>query len=153
MARAFDAATLTVSGDAVPVAAEVNHNTPSAEAAFSVSADGSVLAFLANVTRNATITWFDRTGNVLGTAGPEKEYSEVRLSPDEKTAGVVIPDPDSGNRDIWLVDLSVGTLARFTSHPANDWQMAWSPDGTRIAFASDRNGPSSVYVKPMERAS
>jgi eukaryotic-like serine/threonine-protein kinase len=153
MARAFDAAALTVLGDAVPVAAEVNHNTPSAEASFSVSADGSVLAFLANVTRNATITWFDRTGNVLGTAGPEKEYSEVRLSPDGKTAGVVIPDFDSGNRDIWLVDLSVGSLARFTSHPANDWQMAWSPGGTRIAFASDRNGPSSVYVKPVAEGS
>ena len=141
---------LSVSGDAVPVAADVNHNTPSSEASFSASADGSALAYLANVTRSANLTWFDRTGKPIGTVGPEKEYSEVRLSPDGKSAGVVIPDPDSGNRDIWLLDLAVGTLSRFTSHPANDWQMVWSPDGGRIAFASDRNGRSSVYVKPID---
>ena len=150
MARAFAAATLSLSGDAVAIAAQVNHNTPSSEASFSASADGSVLAYLANVTRNARMTWFDRSGRIVGTIGPEKEYSEVRLSPGRKTAAVVIPDPDSGNRDIWLLDLAIGTLSRFTSHPANDWQMAWSPDGQRLAFASDRNGRSSVYVKPVD---
>ena len=114
------------------------------------SADGSALAYLANVTRGASLTWFDRTGKQIGIVGPETETSEVRLSPDGKSAGVAIPDPDSGNRDIWLLDLAVGTLSRFTSHPANDWRLAWSPDSRRIAFASDRNGRSSVYVKPID---
>ena len=150
MAQRFDVRTLTVSGDAVAVAAHVDHNTPSSEASFSASADGSVLAYLTNVTRSANITWFDRAGKTLGAIGPEKEYSEVRLSPTGKTAAVVVPDPESGNRDIWLLDLAVGTLSRFTSHPANDWQVAWSPDGRRLAFASDRNGRSSIYVKPID---
>src|SRR6185503_12218577 len=128
----------------------VSHNTPSSEAAFGASADGSVLAFLANVRRETNLTWFDRTGKPIATIGPERDFSEVRISPDGKTAAVVIPDPDSGNRDIWLVDLASGTLSRFTSNPANDWQMAWSPDGKRIAFASDRNGRSTVWIKPVD---
>jgi Tol biopolymer transport system component len=31
-------------------------------------------------------------------------------------------------------------LKKLTDHPANDTMPAWSPDGTRIAFISDRDG-------------
>jgi Tol biopolymer transport system component len=94
--------------------------------------------------------WFDRSGREIATVGAENNYTDVRLSPDGTTAAVVVPDPASGNRDIWLVDLGTGVMTRFTSHPANDWQMAWSPDGRRLAWASDRNGRSSIYMRPID---
>jgi serine/threonine protein kinase len=150
MAQPVDPHTYKLTGEAFPVAAGVSHNTPSSEAAFGASADGSVLALLTNVSRDTNLTWFDRTGKSIATVGPGRDYTDVRISPDGKTAGVVIPDPDSGNRDIWLVDLAGGTLSRFTSNPANDWQLVWSPDGKRIAFASDRNGRSTVWIKPID---
>jgi Tol biopolymer transport system component len=37
-------------------------------------------------------------------------------------------------------------------HPANDWQVAWAPDSQSIAFASDRNGASSIYRKATDGA-
>ena len=43
MAQRFDAATLSVDGEAMPVAASVSHTTPSSFAAFGASADGTVL--------------------------------------------------------------------------------------------------------------
>jgi Tol biopolymer transport system component len=150
MAQRFDAATQTVSGDPFAVAAHVNHITPSSDASFSASADGSLLAYLPSVTQAAQLMLFDRTGKAIRSLGAEKEYTEVRLAPTGKAAGVVIADPESGNRDIWLFDLALGTLSRFTSHPANDWQLAWAPDGKRIAFASDRDGRSSIWVKPLD---
>jgi serine/threonine protein kinase len=150
MAQPVDPRTFKLAGEAFPVAENVSHNTPSSEASFSASADGSMLAYLTNVRRETNLTWFDRTGKSIATVGPDREYSDVRISPDGKTAAVVIPDPDSGNRDIWLVDLAGGAPSRFTSNPANDWQMAWSPDGQRIAFASDRNGRSTVWIKPVD---
>ena len=61
-------------------------------------------------------------------------------------------DRDSGNRDIWLVNSTDGNLSRLTSHPANDWHPAWSPDGAEIAFASDRSGPSTVYRRASNGA-
>jgi Tol biopolymer transport system component len=35
---------------------------------------------------------------------------------------------------------------RLTDHPALDRSPAWSPDGTRIAFASHRDGNYNIYV-------
>ena len=48
------------------------------------------------------------------------------------------------------MDMTSGTLTRITSHPANDWQVAWTADSRQIAFASDRNGKSSVYRKAID---
>ena len=150
MAQRFDATTLTLSGEAMVVASRIGHNTPSSAAAFGVSSDGAVLAYQAGVRALANLTWFDRTGRKIGTIGPENNFADVRLSPDGKWAAAVVPDSDSGNRDIWLVDLRSGAMTRLTSNPANDWQMAWSPDSRRLAFASDRNGRSSVYLKAID---
>ncbi len=52
------------------------------------------------------------------------------------------------NFDIWLIDLVRGGMARFTTDPANERTPVWSPDGTRIAFASNRKGNFNLYIKP-----
>ncbi|HEU5235675.1 MAG TPA: hypothetical protein VFU37_00955, partial [Pyrinomonadaceae bacterium] len=52
-----------------------------------------------------------------------------------------------GNRDIWLIELASGNPTRFTFDPATDVFPLWSPDGSRIVFASDREGPRNLYQK------
>ncbi len=58
----------------------------------------------------------------------------------------------SGNTDIWVADPPTpldpdgGEPVNLTSHPASDEAPAWSPDGSRIAFESNRDGDSDVYV-------
>ena len=37
-------------------------------------------------------------------------------------------------------------VTRLTNHPATDWGPAWSPDGARIAFASERDDNLEIYV-------
>ena len=39
---------------------------------------------------------------------------------------------------LWLVDVATGAASRLTDGPVPDTEPAWSPDGTRIAFASNR---------------
>jgi len=34
----------------------------------------------------------------------------------------------------------------LTNHPADDFDPDWSPDGTRLAFVSNRNGQPQIYV-------
>src|SRR5262249_30866255 len=51
------------------------------------------------------------------------------------------------NRDVWLMDLVRGGWTRFTFDPAPDGFPIWSPDGTQLAYASYRKGPSDIYIK------
>jgi eukaryotic-like serine/threonine-protein kinase len=147
MAQRFDAAKLEVSGEAFPITGGIDQETPSASTFFSVSADGNVLAYVEASHPVDQLTWFGRDGSKLGVVGPPGRYIQPRLSPDGKRLAVVTPDPETGNRDIWLVEVETGSQTRFTSNPANDWWPAWSPDGAYVAFASDRTPRSSIFRK------
>ena len=46
---------------------------------------------------------------------------------------------DQGNTDIWLIDLEMGALTRFTFDPAQEGHPAWSPDGGYVAFTRGGN--------------
>lgn len=149
MAQRFDAGKLELSGEPFPVAANIDQETPSANAFFSVSRDGSVITFHEATTSLEELTWFDRGGHPEGVIGAKGLYGSPRLSPDGGRLAVWIPDPESGNRDIWIIDVATGIRTRFTSNPANDWMPAWSPDGAYLAFSSDRTPKPSIYRKAV----
>ena len=44
------------------------------------------------------------------------------------------------NRDIYVMNTDGTNLINLTNHPARDVGPDWSPDGTRIAFSSNRDG-------------
>jgi len=51
----------------------------------------------------------------------------------------------NGNTDIYLTR-SEGGVTRLTTDAAIDVEPAWSPDGSRIAFRSERDGNAEIYV-------
>ena len=52
--------------------------------------------------------------------------------------------------DIYVLPIGGGTAARVTSGPAFDMQPRFSPDGKRIAIASDRNGATNIWTIDLE---
>ena len=63
------------------------------------------------------------------------------------TGRVVFTSVRDGNLEIYLMDAYGGNQENLTNHPAYDGQPDWSPDGTKIAFVSGRDGDSSqIYV-------
>lgn len=66
----------------------------------------------------------------------------VAISPD----GNVIAFTYKG--DIFTVPVSGGKALQLTSNAAYDSNPVWSPDGTKIAFASDREGSQDLFIMP-----
>jgi Tol biopolymer transport system component len=55
--------------------------------------------------------------------------------------------------NIWLVDLVRGGRTRFTfTQSSSDIYPAWSPDGTRLAFSSNRAGHYDLYQQAANGA-
>ena len=52
--------------------------------------------------------------------------------------------------DLWRVGLQGGLAQRLTSHHGQETHAHISPDGTRVAFSAQYDGPTEVYVMPID---
>jgi Tol biopolymer transport system component len=96
------------------------------------------------------LAWFDRQGKMGGKAGSLGVYRTLTISPDGKRVAFERADPQTQNRDIWLLNFASGAETRFTSDPGWDAFPIWSPDGRRIIFTSNRGGVYDLYQKAAE---
>lgn len=153
MAQPFDNRRLELTGQAVPVADQVRDRISGASYIY-FSASANALSFPHVSPSVSELTWFDRAGKVLGTAGePNSIETNPRLSPDgSRLAGINwAGGADASN--IWLLDLSQGgTRTRFTFGSLVDRSPVWSPDGSLIVFSSNRDGRFNLYQKPTNGA-
>jgi TolB protein len=96
--------------------------------------------------------WFNRQGQEIGTPLKPGIYGNMMLSPNGKTVASDTTDPASQNTDIWTYDLDTQSAKRLTLDPAIDSVPIWSPDGTRMVFASNRGVIFDLYLKDTNGA-
>ena len=140
--QAFDPATLTLKGEAFPIAEEVPISVNIGYGAFSASA--STLVYRTGSSAGSReLAWVDRGGRRIGSATkPAALYLFPAISPSERTVAISIRTGEQA--DIWLQDLDRDVISRFTFGPTLDRNARWSPDGSRLAFSSQSLGGGAV---------
>jgi Tol biopolymer transport system component len=153
VAQRFDAQRMKLFGEPitigeVPPALGALYN---AGRAITVS-NTDTIAYLSDRLPNTKLEWFDGSGRALGALPvPPGRYSEFVFSPDGRRLSAVRYDSVTES-DIWVIDIEGGRATRLTYGPALNVSSAWSPDGTRILFDSDRNGSRDLFIKAVAGA-
>jgi serine/threonine protein kinase/WD40 repeat protein len=147
LAQPFDIRAMRITGEPMPVVDGVGAGS-NGLANFSVSNNGTLTYSTVGTQGNSQMAWLDRTGRVIAPVGPSGNMLNLSLAPDGKRVAIRIIDPQTSNRDIWVIDPDRGTNTRFTFESSIETTPVWSPDGSRIAFSSDRNGGvNNIYQK------
>jgi hypothetical protein len=137
MAQRFDTGTLETTAEAVPVAEQADSNYAGAGVTvgyFSASQNGVVVYTSGRALQRVQLTWFDRAGKRLETAGAPAELADVSLSPDETRVVFTRRDLQAGHYFLWTRDLARGAESRLTTSriPPLGGGPVWSADGTHI---------------------
>ncbi len=82
--------------------------------------------------------------------------SDPQISPDGRRVAFVVTtlseEKDEYLSNIWVADTAGSEPRRFTAGPKRDSSPRWSPDGTRLAFVSEREAKKKpqIYVMPAD---
>ncbi len=145
MAQPFDAQRLELSGEAVPVVAQVGSFIDFG--LFSASSNG-VLVYRSSAGQNYQLTWVDRQGRLLGTVAEPGGYNSMALSPDGSRVAVSRTNPDNApNWDVWLLDVGRNISTRLTYEQVRATFPVWSADGSNVIFGSIREGGINLYLR------
>ena len=149
LARPVDPRSLAFTGEAIPIAPALVYYRRTGSGAFSASAGSSVLAYQPRPF-DSRLVWLDREGRSLASLGEPAVFNQApRLSPDGRRVAVSVRAVQTGIRDVWICDAASGLPTRMSGGSGDGFQPVWSPDGTRLAYASGREGPPDIYVKDL----
>jgi len=156
MAQPFDPGARQFTGDPFPVGERVGtvFDGTAAVSRRNVSAsDNGVLVFDPIVKRRLNqLIWVDRAGKKSGSLEGVDNTTSLGLSSDDKRFMVTRFDFQAANNDLWMSDMTGGNVTRFTFDPANDQSPVWSADGSRVVWASNREGLFHLYEKATSGA-
>jgi serine/threonine protein kinase/Tol biopolymer transport system component len=152
LAESFDIRKLAISGEPVAVTEElVSHlrsaGSTASTAEFAASESGILAYRTSSGFGQSQLVWVDRMGRSVDVIPTLGGYDHVELSPNTKRVAVDRLDPQSGQVDIWLLDVSSGTPSRFTFSPGQFNHAHWSRDGGQLFFTGQRPRPG-LYQKP-----
>jgi Tol biopolymer transport system component len=115
-----------------PIAAANNVRwTSTNPSAAQVSSNGEVTAVAVG-----------KTGIIASTEAGRADTTTVFVQ-----GALLVTSRRAGSEDVYSVDPGdPAVLSRVTEDPASEMQPAYSPDGSRIAYTSDRDGNLEIYV-------
>ena len=145
MAAPFDLDTLDVTGPGISVLKGVLTHPNGRVAQFVCSGNGS-LFYVPGTWKEPrrSLVWVDREGDVQPLTAMQRAFMNPALSPD---GGRLVVSIEGANQDLWVYEISRGTLTRLTADLAEDFNPVWTPDGERVTFSSMRSNIPSLYSR------
>jgi serine/threonine protein kinase len=148
LAQRFNLRNLQLESTPVAVTNERMQYHPAGFGLFSSSRTG-VLAY-GSGSHISSLLWVDRHGHSEPVIAAGADYFAPRLSADQRQILYSLPDDISGNRDLWVFDISRHVSRRVTFHPWDSFAGVLTPDGKQLIFSSNRSGTPSLYIKRVE---
>jgi serine/threonine protein kinase len=147
-AQPFNLSTLQLNGQAVSISPTIGTLAGSTvqlrHRNFSVSNAGIIVLDEFPRRYEQQIRWVDRTGALIRKIElGENSYLGVALGRDDVQLIAVKGREDTGDSDLVRANVTGEDLGVFTFAPGVNQFPVWSPDGSRIAWASNRN--SGIY--------
>jgi hypothetical protein len=147
-ATAFDPVAVRAGGAAISVIDDARTNSLNGAVPVAVSSQGTLI-YLPGVNAGAqmTISAASRAGRLQTVLEKRLVDSPPRFSPDGRRVAVALND---GQLDIWLLDVESRGLNRLTFQSGSKNFPVWSPDGSRIYYATNASGKPHLAVKPVD---
>jgi serine/threonine-protein kinase len=144
----LDLTKMTAVGEPVAVVEGVRRAAPGTTGAvqYAVSDSGTLAYFQGPVSATGAmlqLALFDRSGAAEPLNVPLGPYSHPRISPDGTQVAIV--KDDGKEAQIWVYGLSKTSAARRLTFGGQNLFPAWSADGLRVAFQSNREGDAGIW--------
>ena len=142
----LDPNTLEPNAEALLVEREIGFAPSILYASFSAAPNG-LLAYAPWVNPNRRLTWLDRHGKELAAVSEPADWGASFISLRGDHAVLNRTDPDTGNLDLWDVDLTRGVGSKITTDESDDNHGLYSPDGSALVYTSNRAGAFDIYLR------
>jgi hypothetical protein len=154
MAAPFDPERLEVTGPAVPIVENVRRDATRFVPQMAISSAGTlVYAAVSRELGKGTLVSVDRRGRAetLDDTPRDYRFNRLRLSSDGRQIATQVT-AEGLKSQVHLFDIARQMLIQFTTEGMNT-NPEWSPDGTRIAFLSERGDGPGLYCKSVDGGS
>ncbi|MBI3447296.1 MAG: protein kinase [Acidobacteria bacterium] len=149
LAQRFEPESLVLSGDPVSVATRVSF-TPSEEALVSVSSEGTMAYREGTAGTFSSLVWLDRHGVGVQMIRELEQYRGFALSHDAKRLVYSAAAAGKGATDLWVEDLTRGTVSRLTFEAGGEIEPVWSPDDRLIYYANTSRNDGVIFRRASD---